>query len=830
MNRIAQFSGVLCVFAVFLFGTLAQAATEPRVALIVGNAGYTNISTLANPANDAELMHQTLSALGFDAVLVRDGDRSALVRAIRDFGKRIARAGPDAVALFFYAGHGVQAGDQNYLIPLNAPIETEADLDVEAVSADWVLRQMAEAGNALNLVILDACRNNPFRSSFRSATNRGLTRLNAPAGALVAYSAAPGQVAADGTGRNSPYTAALARAMLEPGKELLHVFREARIEVKRETSGQQVPWEEQSVTADFYFIPQASRESAGAGGNEGDPAAQAWSVIQNSDSIAVMQSFVKKYPGSLYSDFALARLEELIVAEGGQQVAALPSPAPDPGEALAVGAADAAAKCDELAASREDMQARMQGVTTFVEDWQIDPPAAIAACRAAMEHNPNEPRYGYQLGRALYRGIEFEEAVAVFKIAAEAGHHAAARTLANFYEEAKAGLRASGDDVVHWYLVAMQSGDPQAFKELAKIHGQGIYVRRDVDKANELAQSAFEFAQDLVADSDYVARNGHLAALKLLYEGYRDGFGTEQDDARAYENLLKLAEAGETFFYFHVILAHQYGRLGQPVDMAAGRAFSRRYLDALHADAERGDVRAYVNLGSYYHFPNAFAVQDQARGCDYYERAANAGHRSAILQLASCYRAGEGRPRDSDAEEHWWKKYDEWTLQAALRGDAAALQEERYGATADEHVQNLRRAAELGNGWAMVELGGAYREGRYVAKDVRQAIQWFERATRTNRAPSAYVRLVQIYTSKTDGMNRYVTTAEVWLRWIRIARYDTADAYRNTTDMVTDSGDDIPVRIEIQKELRKLGFYSGSIDGSFGPMTLRAIEAYASAD
>ncbi len=149
------------------------AGAAQRVALVVGNSDYKLISPLANPENDAALMAETLREVGFEVIEAKNADRRGMARAIRDFGKRLRRAGPDAVGLFYYAGHGVQAGGTNYLIPLGAAVEDEADLEIEAVSASWVLGQMESAGNALNVVILDACRNNPFKGAFRAATRGG---------------------------------------------------------------------------------------------------------------------------------------------------------------------------------------------------------------------------------------------------------------------------------------------------------------------------------------------------------------------------------------------------------------------------------------------------------------------------------------------------------------------------------------------------------------------------------------------------------------------------------------------------------------------------------
>lgn len=223
-----------------------------RIALVIGNGGYAD-SPLANPANDAELVSETLTSVGFEVRLVRDGDQRAMKRAIQDFGASLESAGPDAVGLFFYAGHGVQMAGRNYLIPVNADIRRDADVDIEAVSADWVIEQMRFARNRLNFVILDACRNNPFTRSFRSA-DRGLAKMDAPAGVLIAYSTAPGDVAADGTGRNSPYTAALAQSMRSSDQPAELMFKQVRDAVRRDTGERQTPWESSSLTGDnFYF-------------------------------------------------------------------------------------------------------------------------------------------------------------------------------------------------------------------------------------------------------------------------------------------------------------------------------------------------------------------------------------------------------------------------------------------------------------------------------------------------------------------------------------------------------------------------------------------------
>src|SRR5450631_252692 len=241
----------LSLFALTVLGSAAAPAAEPRIALVIGNSEYSS-GPLPNPANDAKMISETLNNLGFEVIARRNADQNTMKRAIQEFGSRLEKAGPAAVGLFYYAGHGVQLNGRNYLIPTTAQIEREGDVEIEAVSADWVIEQMRYARNRLNIVILDACRNNPFTRSMRSV-DHGLATMDAPAGILIAYSTAPGAVAADGSGRNSPYTEALSQAMRDLHEPVEQVFKHVRVGVMSATAGKQVPWESSSLTGDFYF-------------------------------------------------------------------------------------------------------------------------------------------------------------------------------------------------------------------------------------------------------------------------------------------------------------------------------------------------------------------------------------------------------------------------------------------------------------------------------------------------------------------------------------------------------------------------------------------------
>jgi formylglycine-generating enzyme required for sulfatase activity len=249
----------------------APAAAEPRVALVMGNGNYgAGIGKLVNPPNDAKLIAKALTAAGFQVMTVLDADQKKMKKAFAEFGKTLADAGPDAVGLFYYAGHGVQVGGVNYLIPSGADIESQADVDMEAVNTDWILQQMEFAGNRMNIIILDACRNNPLPAGNRSL-EKGLARMDAPTGSFIAYSTAPGDVALDGKGANSPYSVALADAIQNQSVPLEQLFRQVRVSVMDATGKKQVPWDSSSLTGEFYF----KAPKAGGGNQQAASAAPA---------------------------------------------------------------------------------------------------------------------------------------------------------------------------------------------------------------------------------------------------------------------------------------------------------------------------------------------------------------------------------------------------------------------------------------------------------------------------------------------------------------------------------------------------------------------------
>jgi tetratricopeptide (TPR) repeat protein len=234
----------------------SPAPAGPRVALVIGNGDYRHASRLANPANDATDIAQALRRLGFDVVEGRDLDRRGMENKVREFGRKLDGA---ALALFFYAGHGLQVGGKNYLVPIDAKLERAGDLNFETIDVGNVLAQM-ETEKRVNLVLLDACRDNPLARSFArslgtrsTSVGQGLASIQSAIGTMIAYATQPDNVALDGTGRNSPFTAALLKHIGTPGLDIGVVMRRVRTDVIAATLEKQVPWDHSSLTGEVIL-------------------------------------------------------------------------------------------------------------------------------------------------------------------------------------------------------------------------------------------------------------------------------------------------------------------------------------------------------------------------------------------------------------------------------------------------------------------------------------------------------------------------------------------------------------------------------------------------
>ena len=232
-----------------------DAQAQKRVALVIGNSNYhaQGVPVLRNPVNDARAMAKTLNGLGFEVIEVTDATQSEMRHAITAFGEKLS---PNTVALVYYAGHGLQVGGKNYIVPVDANITSEGSVLSESVSMNAVLGQLEHS--KLSIVILDACRNNPYEHHFRGAGNGGLAQMDAPEGTYIAYATAPGKTAEDGEGEHGLYTQALLKEINEPGLPLEEVFKRVRVDVLTESKDAQMPWDASSLTGNFYFKPGSS--------------------------------------------------------------------------------------------------------------------------------------------------------------------------------------------------------------------------------------------------------------------------------------------------------------------------------------------------------------------------------------------------------------------------------------------------------------------------------------------------------------------------------------------------------------------------------------------
>jgi uncharacterized caspase-like protein len=403
----------LCALAAILSAPAARA--EIRVALVVGNSNYRYVTQLANPANDAKLIAKTLVSLGFK--LTGDGPQLNLTKpqfdqAVQDFGNAIQGAD---VALFYYAGHGVQVRGANFLVPVSANPTREVDVDFQMLDVNLVLRQMEYGRARLNLLILDACRNNPFGGRGLRAVSTGLAQMQAPEGTLISFATQPGNVAQDGTGGDSPFSKALAQTMRKPGLDIFRAFNEVGLVVARATGGEQQPWMSLSpIKGDFYF--------AGLPKPEVDPMVEQrrnYEAAARVDTKEAWDSFLNLYKTGYYADLARAERTKIIAAQDAKAKAEADARAKAEAETRAKAAAveqerrqaeaktarDAALKASREAAAAEKVQREREAraAEEALKNAERETAAAKAAQEAAKAAQLAAEKSARELQEALER-------------------------------------------------------------------------------------------------------------------------------------------------------------------------------------------------------------------------------------------------------------------------------------------------------------------------------------------------------------------------------------------------------------------------------------------
>ena len=619
-----------CLALVIVFGFASPALAEKRVALVVGNSAYRNVTPLDNPSNDAGLIAETLKRLGFTLIgngARTDLDKAALDQAVQDFGRQIQGAD---VAMFYYAGHGVQVRGSNYLVPINANPSREADVDFQMVDVNLVLNQMNGSGTRLNLVILDACRNNPFGGRGLRSAEGGLAQLRAPEGTLISYATQPGNVAQDGSDGHSPYTRALSATMTRAGLDVFQTFNEVGLTVKRSTGGSQQPWVSSSpIDGSFYFTPAASSAAA-------------------------------PVPDRPQPD--------LPPAEPPRQQARLTEPA----QSLSP---DTVTDCDRLAGNPADpMHAR--GIAG-VRPNQIDIVPALTACNAAMKQYPDVAQFNYQAGRVASLQKDFVLARQLYEKAADAGYPASYLNLGYLYQLGN-GVPKDYAEARRWFEKAVAANDAFGMNALGILYETGNGAPKDPVEARKWYEKA--------------AASGASNAMVNLGRLYRDGTGVVMDPGQARTWFERAAAAGEPGGMTSLASLYEKG-IGVPQDPAQekkwyekaaalgdsngmyglgwlydlGRGVTKDYAEArkwYEKSAALGNFQAMSGLGTLYREGRS-VPRDYSQARAWYEKAAAGGRTFAMMRLGDIYLQGQGVTKDPARARKWYET-------AAAAGDANA--------------------------------------------------------------------------------------------------------------------------------------------------------------
>jgi hypothetical protein len=309
--------GLLMLAAASLGGIARDARAqvppgERRVALVIGDSNYAGAGRLTNPTNDARAIADVLRRLGFDVELALDVGYLDLTRAVRRFGDRIETA---HVALFYYAGHGLQLNGTNFLVPVDAQLANERDIRFETVDLASVIDLMRGTSPRVNLIFLDACRDNPLARNMtrtnqtRQLASNGLAPMTA-SGMLIAFSTEPGSVSVDGSGDNSPFAAALVQQMPTPGVEIRQMLTRVRQSVRQATGGRQITWDHSSLESEFYFSGGPTLAAASPGAPP-DPELVFWQSIMNTGTPAELELFLRQFPQGRFAELARVRLAAL---------------------------------------------------------------------------------------------------------------------------------------------------------------------------------------------------------------------------------------------------------------------------------------------------------------------------------------------------------------------------------------------------------------------------------------------------------------------------------------------------------------------------------------
>lgn len=869
------FAGLILLVAEF-----SAAQAEKRVALVIGNSSYEHVPVLANPSNDAADMASVLKGLGFEVVEGSNLKQNEMRETVRRFGD--ALQGAD-VGLFFYAGHGMQVQGTNYLVPTDAKLAREGDLDFDAIRLDLVLAQM-ERETKTSIVLLDACRDNPMAQTLarsmgtRSANiGRGLARIESGIGTFIAFATQPGNVALDGQGRNSPFTAALVKHLPADAVDLSGIMIAVRNEVLASTQGKQVPWEHSSLTGQFFFKPGVPASAPATplitqGGSDSSIELAFWNAVKDTNDPQILKTYLDRYPSGTFSGLARVMLERLAKSPDSstpKSAALAPSTAASAlasadGKMIALRATLKAREGDS--AGRAYLGVQVSAVSENLAQTVGLTEAKGAAVSSLVRGSPAE-----------FAGVQPGDVIVKFEGADIADHKELTRRVLDTPSGKDVSLEiwriGNGPaDFLRWLKERADAGDPAAVKSLAEAHSKAFV---GVGDAYEAAK-AYRRAADI----------GDATSMYRLGLAYATGQGVGKDETEAARWFRKGADAGDATSMTQLGYAYVYGS-GISKDEAEGVRWYRKA-------AELNEPLATANLAYLYEAGASGVAKDEAEAVRLYRKSADLGNTDAALNLSVMLLNGRGAPKDEQEAVRLLRKGAELNHPRSFYLLAGVYEQglgvgkdlnmalENYRKAADlgysdafinlgymhekgigvaksetEAVNYYRKAADLNNALGMTNVAMMYENGRGTKKDVNQALELYRKAVSLNH-PTAMVALGWLYENgkgvkrdAAEAARLYRQAAELGeaqgmhnlaglLAAGRGVKADNEEAafwairaiQRNNTFTIEQMRTNgaawgLPFRKALQRQLKEQGVYSGPVDGKFGSTTQAAINTLA---
>ncbi|WP_299473252.1 caspase family protein [uncultured Roseibium sp.] len=732
----------------------ALANSTSRVALVIGNSAYRSVAPLPNPVNDAELVAERLWEAGFEVIETIDGDREKMLADLATFRSRL-REGSEA--LFYYAGHGVQIGGRNYLLPVSVAPKSVEELIEQSIDAQLFVDIMSNSGAKLNIVLLDACRNNPFGEitaeetdtiasraislgASREEVSRGLEQLSESSRGglaemtagdtetIISFATAPGSVAYDGEGRHSPYTQAIADNISEPGLEIVDLFRRIRGHVRETTAGEQITWTTSTLESRFYFMPEIDDLRAATTGMSiasdtlgGLPPRRVidrtfWRSIRESDRTEAFASYIRTMPGGAFVEDAKEQLRQL----GGDPDAILVSDTtlPEP-ERRETGALEDGVR-EEFEATLNAAQITIPiGVGTKPFESEQDETGWIyveSASRLGVVTessgkpihggtvhwlaNDNElsytPQIGSNGGRDKFRSVALRDE----------GNTSPIEAQLDVYVDACDILAGNPYDSQRVTAGTRQFIIDRNFDAAIEVCEIAVANYPDVERFWAQLARAYRSAGEYDKAIEWQQKAvdaGYASAMVYLGQMHLDAQAVPRDFARAKELFEEAADRGETAAYTALAWIYRAG-VGVPQDYAQALEFYRE-------GADLGNDWAMTNIAEFYQ--KGFGVEkDPNEAVNWYTAAAKSGELTAQTRLARMYQRGDEIPQDFGEARFWFET-------AAGRG-----------------VPN-----------ALTRLGIMYEAGQGVDQDIEAAVRLFTRAARESDS-EAFYRLGRVYASR----------------------------------------------------------------------------------